>query len=523
MRRYLWAVPGLVCAALLVGVLGASAAPDQAIRGSLVIDKTYDVPAMDPGRAYSTVASLVGHGIYETLMTYKTRKVTKPELGLAKSLVISNGGRTFTFKLRSGIRFSDGTPMTSADVVFSLRRVKNLKASPSFLLNNVVSVRAKGPSTVVLHTNEPMAALPAALTTPSLGILNSKVVKAQGGTDAADAAKTDKAEKFLNKTSAGSGPYVLESFSTTTQTVLRANKRYWGGSRPGYDRIIVRNVQASAQKVNVQAGATQIALDIASLNAAGLPARQFNVIHPIGLKIFYAFANADPKVSALTANPAFRKAVRKAIDYKGLAKLAGQGSKQTAGVIPSGLLGGLPASAAVTRDLAGAKASARKAGAAGESVELWYPSDYTLHGVEFQPLAERLQSNLREAGISITLKPTPTTVLFQSYGTGKIPLGLVWWAPDFLDPANYLTFAPGEKGGLRAGWPANRGVTAAANKAATAVTGRGPLFQKFQRELNAKSPFFPLISVPESIVSAKSVHGITPNALWVVDLAALRP
>src|SRR6185437_9946104 len=114
--------------------------------------------------------------------------------------------------LRKNIKFTDGTPLTSADVVFSFDRLVNLKGNPSFLLAGITTT-AKGPYTVVLHSNTPNPAIPVLVANTSLGIVNSKVVKAHGGTDAVGADKKDKAESYLNKISAGSGPYVLKTFN----------------------------------------------------------------------------------------------------------------------------------------------------------------------------------------------------------------------------------------------------------------------------------------------------------------------
>ena len=113
--------------------------------------------------------------------------------------------------------FSDGTPLTSADVVFSLNRLKNLQGSGAFLLDGV-TVTAPDAKTVVVKSKTPNPALLRILATPPTSILNSKVLKAHGGTDAKDAAKTDNAEAYLQTASAGSGAYTLTRASRTSST-----------------------------------------------------------------------------------------------------------------------------------------------------------------------------------------------------------------------------------------------------------------------------------------------------------------
>ena len=98
----------------------------------------------------------------------------------------SNGAKTYTFTLRKDVHFSDGTPLTSKDVVFSFRRLVNLKGNPSFLLAGITTSRPTGNYTVVLKSKTPNPAIPVIVANTSLGIVNSKVVKANGGTDAAE-------------------------------------------------------------------------------------------------------------------------------------------------------------------------------------------------------------------------------------------------------------------------------------------------------------------------------------------------
>ena len=124
------------------------------------------------------------------------------------SFKASSNAKTYTFQLKKNVHFADGTPLTSADVAFSLRRLQNLKGNPSFLLAGY-TVSAPSKYTVVVRSKTPATQLPVILANPSTGVLNSALVKKNGGTDAANAAKADKAENWLNSPAsagAGSGP-----------------------------------------------------------------------------------------------------------------------------------------------------------------------------------------------------------------------------------------------------------------------------------------------------------------------------
>ena len=118
-----------------------------------------------------------------------------PELKpmVAESWEASDGQKTFTFTLRDDVKFADGTPLTAKDVVFSFERLRNLKGAPAYRLDGVETIEAPDDQTVVMTTTDPMPGLPAALASTSFSILNSKVVKQHGATDAANASKKDSA------------------------------------------------------------------------------------------------------------------------------------------------------------------------------------------------------------------------------------------------------------------------------------------------------------------------------------------
>ena len=234
-----WRSVALVAAVAAYGATSAgTGGAGAAASGTLVIDRSFEIKTADPQRAFEPTASIVNRGMYDTMFTYKGTDVAHPVPLLAKSWTASSDAKRFTFKLRQDVHFADGTKLTSADVVFSYRRLINLKGNPSFLLAGV-TVSAPSKYVVVLRSTTPNTALPAILANTSLGIVNSKLVKKHGGTDGANAAKTDKAEKWFNSPAsagAGSGPYVLQSYSVTSLITLKPNAKYWGSKKPDWRR-----------------------------------------------------------------------------------------------------------------------------------------------------------------------------------------------------------------------------------------------------------------------------------------------
>ncbi|MFC4535458.1 ABC transporter substrate-binding protein [Sphaerisporangium dianthi] len=529
-RRTAWQARAALLPVLLTGALslaacsgGSTSTTSPQGGGStsktLVMDASFTLKTADPGRNYEPTGLIVGKALYDTLLTFEGSDVTKPVPSLAESFEQSPDGKTLTLKLRQGATFSDGSPITADDVVFSLNRVRDLKGNPSFLLDGV-EVAKTDATTVTMTSKTPRPELPFILPNPALGILNSKVVKEHGGT----ADSSDKAEQYLNGASAGSGPYELESFNTSSQVVLKANAKYWGPDKPTYTKVVIRNVESATQKLNVQRGDSQIALDLSGDQIKGVSGN-FQTLKTASANVVFLLANQDPGVSKATVNPKIVEAVRKGVDYQGLLELAGEGSVQAPGVIPTMLLGALPADQAVKRDVEGAKAAVAASGVSNPSVKLEYPSDLTLQGLSFQPFAERIQANLKEVGITVELAPAPVATALDNYRNGKEELGLWYWGPDYPDPTDYLAFLPGKTVGLRAGWKAgaDKDLESLGDKAASTIGDdtRKQLYTDIQNKLNASGPFIPLIQPSQNIVTAASVTGLQFHPVWTVDVAAL--
>ena len=250
-------------------------------------------------------------------------------------------------------------------MVFSLRRLVNLKGNPAHILSGF-KVSAKDKYTVVIESSTPAPQLPSILTSASTGIVNSKLVESHKGTDAIDASTTDKAENWFNSSAslgAGSGPYVLQSYSPTSQVTLRPNPDYWAAKHPSFGAIVIRNMSAPNQLLNVRRGSHEIALDLSSRQAQTLKRdTRLHVRRQPSPWVFYLFTHDDPQVSSVTSNTAVSAGSPPCARLSGACLVAGRGAIQAPGVIPSMILGALPQRDATRRDLARAKAELAASG-----------------------------------------------------------------------------------------------------------------------------------------------------------------
>jgi peptide/nickel transport system substrate-binding protein len=527
----------LLPAALLATALlaqGATAMHEGAghatAAGTLVIDRSFEIKTADPQRAFEPTASIVNRGVYDTLLTYKGSDVANPVPLLAQSYKASKDGKTFTFFLRRNVRFANGQPLTAADIVFSFNRLINLKGNPSFLLDGV-TVSSKGKYTVVLRSKTPNTALPAITANTSLGIVNSKLVRKNGGTSAPGADKNDKAERWFNSPAslgAGSGPYVLRQYSTTSQIVLAPNKRYSGPNKAKWSSVVVRNQIAPTQLINIQRGVHEVAIDLSADQARSISGnKRLKVVLTPSTWVFWAFLNNNPEISRMTANKAFQRAVRYAIDYRSVVAVGGPGTIQAPGIIPSVFLGHLTQKERVNQDVARAKRELAASGFASQKITLEYPSDLTINGVPFASLAQRVQANLRSVGFDVELGGATVGTWLQKYRDGKMAFGLSLWGPDYPDPADYLAFMPGELVGLRVGWPAGSEPTLERMAAQVRVTSdakkRTALYQQIQRRLNTVGPYIPLIQPTQVFVATRDLKNAVFNAVYQVDVTQVAP
>lgn len=511
----------VAAAALLLAGCGGSS--DTAAPETLVIDKSFDLITADPARMFETTGNLLLHSVYDSLLTFENGDATEPKPSLAESWEVNDDATQYTFTLRSGVTFSSGNELTAEDVVFSLNRVKNIQGNGSFLMDGL-TVEAVDDLTVRISSEAPNTAVPAILTSATLGIVDKDLVVENGGSDAEDAIDTDTAESFLNETSAGTGPYVLESFDTTTEVVITANPNYWGEA-PVYNRVVLRNATAEAQLMDVQSGTANLALDLGSDQLATLEGNDSVIISTSSAPtIFFLFANANPEVSAVTSTADFREAMRYGLDLEGLLELAGDGASMSYGIVPKEFLGALGEDAAIPRDVDRAAAAVQRLGG-DVTVSLEYPSDISVSGIDFGPVAERISAQLGEVGITVELVPSPVATALENYRAGQEEMGLWLWSPDYPDSADYLAFGPGNLVGLRAGWAAGSAPELEAVMAQVATetdpAAREPLYVEFQRLHNEQSVIIPLFQPAATVVATSSVGAVPFDPVFLLDIAAI--
>jgi peptide/nickel transport system substrate-binding protein len=463
--------------------------------GTLVVGLTEDSVTLDPNRVYEFHATSVLRSVYETLVAFPPGRQDQLEPSLASSWTISDDGLIYTFTMADGHVFSTGRPVTAEDAAFSIRRIKNLKGTPSFLAAAIASVEATDPKTVVLTLSEPDPSIIAKLAGIYFGVIDSTEAKAQGASDAEDADTTDTAEEWLNDNSIGSGPYMLQSWQPKVEAILVRNPEY-PGAAGAFDRVIYRtSSDAAAQKLALEAGDLDIGLDISADQVPSLKENaNLAVYEGLSPSVFFLIMNMDPEIGGPMAQDAVQDAVRLAVDYEGIKQLVGGSAATPVNVMPVDWAYALDPAKAITRNVDAAKAKLAEAGFAnGLTVDLEYP-EYTSGGVAIPTLAQKIQADMAEAGITVNLVPGDIGPALEKYRAGQAGFGLWLWGPDFIDPIDRIAFTPGGNVGLRVNWTEDKASPALNDavkraKVVTADADRAAAFTEIQTIMLDESPF----------------------------------
>lgn len=513
-----------VALATSVGLISCSGATVSGGEGesdaTLIYDLGLEMTTLDPAAIFDVSASTVDSEIYEQLVDYKTGS-SDIEGELAESWEMNADATEYRFTLKQGITFESGGTLSSDDVVFAFNRLKNLQGPPAYLMDGL-TVSADGPETVVISSETPRPELLSMLVATNFSVYDSKAVKAEGGTDAEDASKTDKAGPVFATKSFGSGVYSLKSYEPNAEVRMSLSKS-WRGDKPDFPNIIVRNSRSIQQQIlNIQNGGSDLTNSLSSPQVAELDASKVNVLsQPLPQVIYLALTNSGGP----TVNADFRRAVALGLDYDGLVGIAGKGAVQGTGVIPTSVAGSLPEGDALTRDVAAAKAALEKSGMADKKLSISFGSDYTVGGQDMGLFAQKIQQDLEEIGMKVELDGAPTQVSRTANQEGKIQAALWPFPPDFADPSQFLIYNPGGMLAERIHWAADQApeIDALAKKAAAEIdpAARDAAYQTWARAIRDTNRFIAVVEVPQNLVTSKRVGNLNMDVAGNVRLSAL--
>jgi peptide/nickel transport system substrate-binding protein len=523
MRQFKYQI-GLVLV-LVLALLGSAlvGAQDERV---LVIGHAESTDSLDPARGFTQTTGIVNKVTYDTLVTFPDADASEILPQLATDWTISEDGLEYTFTLRDDVLFASGNSLSADDVVFSMNRLMNVNGNPSFLADNIESVTANDDGTVTFTLVQADPSFLSLLPNYAFSIVDSQMVMEQGGTDADDAAETDTAEEYLNGTSAGTGPYILENWEREVETVLVRNPNYYG-EQPYFDRVIITNIaEPATQKLALESGDVDMALDLTRDQIATLvddPA--LTVFSGPSVYTHFLLMNQDEELGGPVSNPTVQLAIRYALDYEGYKALWGGNVPATN--LTYGLAGAFGEEEAFGRDLERARELLAEAGYPdGFDITLSYP-DFSWQGVNMNTNAQKLQADLAEVGINATLRPGELQVSLEEYRNGDQGFAYWFWGPDILDPKDVLSFLPGGKVATeRANWmPENASDEVLSlieeAQAETDPDARLAIYGELQEYLQENGPFAPFNQPALQTAYASDIQGYLLHPQWLMDISLL--
>jgi peptide/nickel transport system substrate-binding protein len=230
----------------------AGAAHAQKQGGSITVGLELDIPGFDPLKVgvFDTSAETAAAAIFDTLTTLDGKGEAQPKLAL--SWLHSDDFKTWTFKLRPGVKFQDGTPFNAQAVKENFDRQKDPanKCRCAFYIAYVHDVQAADELTLVYNLNDPQVNLPALMTLQnSNNVIQSPTAWKTKGDD-------------YSRNPVGTGPFILKSWSAGDRMVLERNPDYWNKGHPYLDRIVLKPLpDAQSRFASLQSGEADIIWD----------------------------------------------------------------------------------------------------------------------------------------------------------------------------------------------------------------------------------------------------------------------
>ena len=224
MKRITW----FLAAAILVAGPALAATPKDTVVMAKQID---DIISLDPAESFEFSGSEAVGNVYERLIAYDFKDVSKLKGELAESWSVGADGKTYTFKMKKGLKFHSGNPVTAGDAAYSLQRAVILNKSPGFILtqfgftkeNVKEKIRATDDQTLVIETADAVAPtfFYYCLTATVGSVVDSKVVQGhdKGG---------DFGNEWLKTNSAASGPFKVVSWKASESYTLERWDGYHG-------------------------------------------------------------------------------------------------------------------------------------------------------------------------------------------------------------------------------------------------------------------------------------------------------
>ena len=494
-------------------LLGASSAALAVERGGLMTYGRYaDSLFLDPVLNDANVDIWILSNMYDTLILPSSNGQGL-EPGLATDWKVADDGLSVTLTLRDGIKFSDGSPITTADVKWSLERAANPDNGIwNFLDESIASVDTPDDKTVVINLKHPDPAILPALTVFNTAVMPEKLFEAEPGeTDA------EKAKSFATHP-VGSGPFMFQSWDKGSDLKLVKNPYYWdigedGQPLPYLDGIDFQVIPDDATRIlKLQSGELMGAEFIPYARVAELQAdANINMELFPSTRVQDIILNVRPEIEGKEnplANEKVRQAINWAINRDAIIQIVthGVGTKMTSFMSSATPLHSGDTPLYYPMDVAKAKELLAEAG---------YPNGFefsllTLAGNQDEVgIGTALQQMWQAIGVKLDLQQVDNATRTDLYRRGVFQARIGAWTDDIADPneiTSYFAYSPTIQA-LHSGWKNDEvDKLYEASQSETDPAKRAAQYAKIQEIFNSTGPTIPLYETPYPVALSKKVN-----------------
>jgi peptide/nickel transport system substrate-binding protein len=463
MRKKLGSLLAIAVLAAAACSSGATSAPSNAATGAnMVYALNGDMVFADPALVSDGNSLLVEAQVVQGLLGLQPGTISTVIPVLAAALpTVSSDGLTYTFKLRTGIKFHDGTDFNADAVVYNYNRWQNFPAGDLQTAayyygavfggfgtaSNVASVTAPDEQTVVIALKTPQSNFELASTLAVFGIQSEAALKA-GNADTTPISSNKYAQGQLpqGQDMVGTGPFIFKEWVPTDHITLVKNPNYWDAANAALlDQVTFKPVgDETATLQDLQSGTVDAAFSLSPLDVKTAQGAGLTIIDR-GASCNQLNLDMNQSVggtATIYANKNVRTAISEAVNKQSYvtAFYSGLGNVPT-GFMPPATIG-FKAETLPAYSVTQAKTDLTASGVTGSAlnIDLYYPSNVVRpYMPDPKGIATAIANDLSAVGFNVTLKTEDWHGGYVSDATaGKLPLYLFGWTCDWAGADNFL-------------------------------------------------------------------------------------
>lgn len=499
-------LPRLVGLALVALPLATAPLAPQAQTppGVLVVAQIAEPKSLDPHAVTAVNDFRILVNVYDGLVRYKSGTL-EVEPALATDWTISDDGTTYTFTLREGVEFHDGTPFDAEAVKFNFERMLDEEhpyhdTGPfplSFFFSTVEEVRVPDATTVVFELSEPYAPFLSNLAYPTGLMVSPEAVREHG--------------QDFGRNPSGTGAFRFVEWESNRRVVVEANPDHWDGAPELEAAVFTPITDANTRIAEMLSGGVDVMVEVPPNGLAQFEGGGFTIHEQAGPHLWFLILNTR---EGPFADRRARQAVNYAIDKQALVENVLQGTAEVAaGPTPPAFAWAHDESLEpYPHDPERARELLKEAGAEGASLT-FYVTEGGSGMLDPVAMGTAIQADLREVGLDVAIETYEWNTFLGKVNPGlegQADMAEMAWMTNDPDTLPYLALrsdAMPDQGGFNSGYYSNEEVDRLLEEArrATDQSERAALYKEMQRIVHEDAPWAFVANWKQNAVTSERV------------------